>query len=83
MLNRNTPNTDLVNVTAKKPAPMNRPDRLPQISYSLMKDAALKKKLIDLGIPGWGARALLIRRHSEWVNLVNANYDAARPRTKR
>ena len=48
-----------------------------------MKDTALKKKLVDLGIPAWGTRALLIRRHSEWVNLVNANCDAARPRTKR
>ena len=43
----------------------------------------MKKKLVDLGIPASGTRALLIRRHSEWVNLVNANCDAARPRTKR
>lgn len=43
----------------------------------------MKKKLVDLGIPASGPRALLIRRHSEWVNLVNANCDAARPRTKR
>lgn len=59
------------------------PDRLPQLSYSLLKDNALRKKLNELGIPSGGSRALLIRRHTEWVNLVNANSDSSRPRTKR
>lgn len=58
------------------------PDRLPQLSYSLLKDSALRKKLTELGIPSGGPRALLIRRHTEWVNLVNANNDSSRPRTK-
>lgn len=58
-------------------------ERLPQISYSLLKDNALRKKLSELGIPNSGPRALLIRRHTEWVNLVNANCDSPRPRTKR
>jgi E3 ubiquitin-protein ligase RAD18 len=39
--------------------------------------------MVDLGIPSGGPKALLIRRHTEWVNLVNANYDSSRPRTKR
>lgn len=43
----------------------------------------MRKKLIDLGIPSGGPKALLVRRHTEWVNLVNANYDSSRPRTKR
>ena len=58
-------------------------ERLPQLSYSLLKDNALRKKLSDLGIPNGGPRALLIRRHREWINLVNANCDSRRPRTKR
>lgn len=48
-----------------------------------MKDNALRRKLTELGIPTGGTRALLIRRHTEWVNMVNANRDSSRPRTKR
>ncbi|KAL8797916.1 MAG: hypothetical protein Q9182_007122 [Xanthomendoza sp. 2 TL-2023] len=59
------------------------PERLPQLNYSLMKDAALRKKLSDLGIPNTGPRSLLIRRHAEWINIVNANADSSRPRSKR
>lgn len=59
------------------------PDRLPQLSYSLLRDTALRKKLTELGIPSGGPRALLVRRHKEWVNLVNANSDSSSPRTKR
>lgn len=36
----------------------------------------------EIGIPSGGSRALLIRRHTEWVNLVNANCDSTRPRGK-
>ncbi|KAL8812423.1 MAG: hypothetical protein Q9223_000338 [Gallowayella weberi] len=59
------------------------PERLPQLNYSLMKDAALRKKLSDLGIPNTGPRSLLIRRHAEWINIVNANADSSKPRSKR
>lgn len=58
-------------------------ERLPQLNYSLLKENALRKKMVELGIPSGGHKALLIRRHTEWVNLVNANYDSSRPRTKR
>ena len=58
-------------------------ERLPQLSYGLLKDQALRKKLSDLGIPNSGPKALLMKRHTEWVNLVNANCDSSRPRTKR
>ncbi|KAL8755784.1 MAG: hypothetical protein Q9184_004693 [Pyrenodesmia sp. 2 TL-2023] len=58
-------------------------ERLPQLNYSLMKDTALRKKLSDLGIPSTGPRALLMRRHAEWVNIVNANADSLKPKTKR
>ncbi|KAL8699138.1 MAG: hypothetical protein Q9224_001547 [Gallowayella concinna] len=59
------------------------PERLPQLNYSLMKDVALRKKLFDLGIPNTGPRSLLIRRHAEWINIVNANADSSKPKSKR
>ena len=52
------------------------------MNYSILKDAALRKKLAEHGIPNWGARTLLIRRHTEWLNLWNANCDSTRPRKK-
>ncbi|KAL4761058.1 E3 ubiquitin-protein ligase RAD18 [Aspergillus foveolatus] len=59
------------------------PERLPVINYSLLKDTVLRKKLKDLGIPNWGPRALLQRRHTEWLNLWNANCDSRTPKPKR
>lgn len=63
--------------------PTNTMERLPQLNYSLLKDTALRKKLSELGIPNGGPKDLLIRRHTEWVNLVNANCDSSKPKTKR
>lgn len=48
-----------------------------------MKDGMLRKKFRDLGIPDWGNRPVLQRRHTEWVNLWNANCDAKYPKSKR
>lgn len=58
-------------------------ERLPVINYSLLKETAFRKKLKDLGIPDWGPRPLLQRRHTEWMNLWNANCDAKLPKSKR
>ncbi|KAL2819226.1 putative Postreplication repair E3 ubiquitin-protein ligase rad18 [Aspergillus granulosus] len=58
------------------------PERLPVINYSLLKETVLRKKLKDLGIPSWGPRALLQRRHTEWMNLWNANCDSRTPKNK-
>ncbi|KAJ5098092.1 hypothetical protein N7532_005093 [Penicillium argentinense] len=58
-------------------------DRIPAINYSLLKDNLLRKKLRELGIPDWGPRPLLQRRHTEWMNLWNANCDSKIPKTKR
>ncbi|KAL4732476.1 E3 ubiquitin-protein ligase rad18 [Fusarium chlamydosporum] len=62
--------------------PTKPPDRLPTINYSMYKDQALRKKLADLGISNQGTRALLERRHKEWMTIWNSNCDAARPRTR-
>ncbi|KAL5045489.1 Postreplication repair E3 ubiquitin-protein ligase rad18 [Aspergillus fruticulosus] len=70
----------------RKPFPVatgKPPERLPVINYSLLKDTVLRKKLKDLGIPNWGPRALLQRRHTEWMNLWNANCDSKTPKPKR
>ncbi|KAJ6068996.1 hypothetical protein N7499_010883 [Penicillium canescens] len=59
------------------------PDRIPAINYSILKDNSLRKKLRDLGIPEWGPKPLLQRRHTEWMNLWNANCDSKNPKSKR
>jgi len=58
------------------------PKRIPAINYSILKESVLRRKLQDLGIPNWGPRALLQRRHMEWMNLWNANSDAKVPKSK-
>ncbi|KIX08751.1 DNA repair protein rad18 [Rhinocladiella mackenziei CBS 650.93] len=58
-------------------------ERLPFINYSLLNETALRKKLRDLGIPNHGPKDLMRRRHTEWVNLWNANCDSTNPVTKR
>lgn len=62
--------------------PSNKLERLPHLNYSLFRDAALRKKLQDLGISGQGSRQLLEKRHAEWVTLWNANCDSSNPRRK-
>ncbi len=68
--------------TSSTSKPSKKPDRLPQLNYSLFKDTTLRKKLQELGISAQGSRTLLERRHTEWVTLWNANCDASRPRKK-
>lgn len=62
--------------------PVNKLERLPEVSYSLFKDNALRRKMAELGISTAGNRTQLEQRHKEWLNLWNANCDATRPRRK-
>ncbi|KAJ5453783.1 Postreplication repair E3 ubiquitin-protein ligase rad18 [Penicillium daleae] len=64
-------------------SPSKTPDRLPAMNYSLLKDLQLRRKFRDLGIPDWGPRQLLQRRHTEWMNLWNANCDSTSPKSKK
>ncbi|KAM3507350.1 hypothetical protein MY10362_001803 [Beauveria mimosiformis] len=57
-------------------------ERLPSLSYSIFKEAALRKKLAEIGISNQGPRPLLERRHKEWLTIWNANCDAAAPRRR-
>ena len=77
---RRSPSVELTPIFPQNAKPM---ERLPQLNYSLMNDSALRKKLMVLGIPNGGPRTLVEKRHMEWVNLVNANCDSDKPRTKR
>ncbi|KAJ5102159.1 hypothetical protein NUU61_004381 [Penicillium alfredii] len=61
----------------------NPPERIPAMNYSILKETTLRKKLRELGIPEWGPRVLLQRRHTEWMNLWNANCDSKFPKSKR
>lgn len=59
-----------------------RPDRLPAVNYSMLKEPALRKKLGELGISTMGDRKMLEKRHREWTTIWNANCDALQPRRK-
>lgn len=61
---------------------MKRPERLPQLNYSMVKDNALRKKLTDMGLSAGGSRQLMEKRYTEWITLCNANCDATHPKTK-
>lgn len=63
-------------------APAKRPDRLPTVNYSMLKEQQLRKKLAELGISTLGDRKMLERRHREWMTIWNANCDALHPRKK-
>lgn len=58
----------------KDPSPP--PTRQSQLNYAMMKEGALRKKLQDIGIPNWGNKDLMKRRHIEWLNIFNSNCDA-------
>ncbi|KAL1851286.1 E3 ubiquitin-protein ligase rad18 [Paecilomyces lecythidis] len=60
-----------------------RPERLPHLNYSILKEGVLRKKLRDMGIPDWGPKPLLQKRHTEWMNLWNSNCDSKVPKSKR
>ncbi|KAJ4301534.1 E3 ubiquitin-protein ligase rad18 [Kalmusia sp. IMI 367209] len=53
------------------------PTRLSGLQYSMLNEKNMRKKLQELGIPTWGTKPLMIKRHQEWLNLYNANCDAS------
>jgi E3 ubiquitin-protein ligase RAD18 len=42
----------------------------------MLKEGALRKRLQEIGIPNWGSKELMRRRHLEWLNIYNSNCDA-------
>ncbi|KAI0444306.1 DNA repair protein rad18 [Xylaria telfairii] len=67
--------------TSSKP-PQPPPDRLPALNYSMLREAQLRKELLDQGLSSSGNRGMLERRHREWVMIWNANCDSQRPRRR-
>ncbi|KAI8942636.1 hypothetical protein NX059_000690 [Plenodomus lindquistii] len=63
-------------LTQRKKETSPPPARLSQLNYAMLKETALRKKLQELGIPNWGDKVLLKRRHIEWLNIYNSNCDA-------
>ncbi len=55
--------------------------RLSKPVYNLLKDSELKRLLQELQLPTSGEREQLIRRHSEFLLLHNAECDALRPKS--
>ena len=53
------------------------------MSYSILKESDLRKKLQQLGIPAMGSKQIMEKRHTHWLNLWNANCDSDNPRAKR
>lgn len=58
-------------------------ERLASTNYSILNETKLRKKLGDAGIPNGGSKAVMEKRHREWVLRWNANCDSSRPETKR
>jgi len=65
-----------------QPKPAQQKERLPTINYSVLNDNALRKKLKELGIPNHGSKDSMRKRHTEWMNLWNANCDSRNPVSK-
>ena len=81
---RNTPAPRKPSFPKASPQPPNlQSERLPKLNYFQIKEATLKKKLTELGMRASGSKSLLERRHTEWVNIWNANCDSSRPRPRR
>ena len=43
----------------------------------MLNEKALRKKLHELGIPDWGSKGVMTKRHQEWLNIYNSNCDAS------
>ncbi|KAF9292366.1 E3 ubiquitin-protein ligase rad18 [Mortierella alpina] len=64
--------------TIRQPLP--EPKRIPKLTYSLLNDKQLRKKLQELGLATNGDKQQMMKRHAEYVTIFNANCDASRPR---
>lgn len=78
-----TPNNSFRDSTPASRPSAKPQERIAELNYSLLKENAMRKKLEEIGVPAWGGKQLMVKRHTEWVNLWNANCDSNHPRTKR
>ena len=54
---------------------------MPKLVYNLMRDAELRRRLNEVGLPASGDRSTLIRRHQELTLLYNAESDSLNPKS--
>jgi len=66
--------------TKPKPKPKKVTHKKGSIAYYLMSENQLRKELKKLNIPSHGDKALLSKRHAEFINLYNANCDLPHPK---
>lgn len=78
-----TPTAGLSSARASQRNTPRPQDRISELNYSLLKETAMRKKMDELGLPSFGSKQLMVRRHTEWVNLWNANCDSSNARSKR
>ncbi|CAG8545953.1 1231_t:CDS:2 [Paraglomus occultum] len=77
---RNNGEVETAVVSESRPNVVKR--KKPKRVYSIMKDHKLRELLKEEGLPTYGVRQQLIRRHAEYVNLYNANVDSAEPKSE-
>ncbi|WFD36032.1 hypothetical protein MCUN1_002903 [Malassezia cuniculi] len=70
-------NTHLDLGCSSAPAPGSDEKRLTRPQYQLKSERDLRKMLQSIGLSSSGHRERLVERHRQWVNLYNANLDAA------
>ncbi|KAG0268968.1 E3 ubiquitin-protein ligase rad18 [Linnemannia exigua] len=63
------------------PKPAVEPKRIPKLTYSVLNDKQLRKKLQELGLPTNGDKTLMQKRHAEYTTIFNANCDSSRPKS--
>ncbi|KAF8938007.1 E3 ubiquitin-protein ligase rad18 [Dissophora ornata] len=78
-LHNRTKHMQISNSPVKQTYP--EPKRIPKLTYSVLNDKQLRKKLQELGLPTHGDKQLMQKRHAEYVTIHNANCDATRPQT--
>lgn len=74
---------EAISVAYSLPSTNKARQRLGALNYSLLSETALRKKLAEIGIPSYGSKPLMQRRHMEWMNLWNASCDSSNPMTKK
>ncbi|KAI0373293.1 hypothetical protein BV20DRAFT_1119336 [Pilatotrama ljubarskyi] len=53
------------------------PEHIPKVAYDIHPQKRIAEMLSDWGLPTHGDKNALVRRHSKWVVLYNANVDRA------
>ncbi|KAI8898399.1 hypothetical protein BC833DRAFT_590016 [Globomyces pollinis-pini] len=56
-------------------------DYKPTIAYHLYKDNKIRALLQNEALSSYGDRSSLIKRHSQWIMMFNANCDSSQPKS--